>query len=447
MLKQLDRQYLKIAIPASLEGVFMTLLASADLIMVGMLSTESVAAVGIFFQPRLIILTFSRSLAAALTLHVARASVQNRERIGPYLQQTLFLGVVLMGAIHLFFLWQLPEILVLMGAQPDYLAEAVLYGRISCAALFLISMTLILQAVSLGCGRTDSILKANAAGNVANVIADYILIFGWDPIPAFGIAGAAWATVLGTSLSLFLALVELRALALRLQLHFHGPWLPEPRFLRSLARSFAGVLTEQGSNRIAMVFFTRMVSGLGTLPLAVHSICMTFCDIYYDFSAGLGKASMVLAGQSLSRRDPDLWHRCRSAGVRWVWIFSTISFVLTLCFREEIFRLFSRDGDALLLALPVLVLAAVVSYPEAFALAFAGILQGSGRVISVGRYTFVSMILRLTATAFFLYVLNLGLPGAWYALLLDQGFRAACSYFLVRHMNVCAAIREQNDLS
>lgn len=46
-LNQLDRSYLKIALPASLEGVFMTLLASADLIMVGVLGTESVAAVGI----------------------------------------------------------------------------------------------------------------------------------------------------------------------------------------------------------------------------------------------------------------------------------------------------------------------------------------------------------------------------------------------------------------
>lgn len=64
-LNQLDRSYLKIALPASLEGVFMTLLASADLIMVGVLGTESVAAVGIFTQPRLILLTFARAMAAA----------------------------------------------------------------------------------------------------------------------------------------------------------------------------------------------------------------------------------------------------------------------------------------------------------------------------------------------------------------------------------------------
>ena len=35
-----------------------------------------------------------------------------------------------------------------------------------------------------------------AAMSAANVVLDALLIFGWGPIPAFGIAGAAWATVL-----------------------------------------------------------------------------------------------------------------------------------------------------------------------------------------------------------------------------------------------------------
>ena len=63
-----DRHYLKIALPAALEGLFMILLASTDLILVGALGSLSVAAVSIFLQPRLILLCFSRSLASAVTL-------------------------------------------------------------------------------------------------------------------------------------------------------------------------------------------------------------------------------------------------------------------------------------------------------------------------------------------------------------------------------------------
>lgn len=46
-----DRRYLNIAMPAAIESIFMILLASADLIMVGTLGAVSVAAVSIFCSP------------------------------------------------------------------------------------------------------------------------------------------------------------------------------------------------------------------------------------------------------------------------------------------------------------------------------------------------------------------------------------------------------------
>lgn len=42
-----------------------------------------------------------------------------------------------------------------------------------------------------------------------------------------------------------------------------------------------------------MVLFTRMAASLGTIPFAVHSICMNIADIYWDYIVGFGKASMV----------------------------------------------------------------------------------------------------------------------------------------------------------
>lgn len=67
-----DKNYFKIALPAALEGLFMILLASTDLIMVGALGALSIAAVSIFMQPRLILLCFSRSLASSVTLLVSQ---------------------------------------------------------------------------------------------------------------------------------------------------------------------------------------------------------------------------------------------------------------------------------------------------------------------------------------------------------------------------------------
>ena len=76
-----DRHYLKIALPAALEGLFMILLASTDLILVGALGSLSVAAVSIFLQPRLILLCFSRSLASACPVIMRAGGRRSRRRI------------------------------------------------------------------------------------------------------------------------------------------------------------------------------------------------------------------------------------------------------------------------------------------------------------------------------------------------------------------------------
>ena len=71
MLDEYGKKYLRVAVPSGFEGIFMVLLASADLIMVASLGAEAVAAVGVFMQPRMALLCFPRSWASAVTLLAA----------------------------------------------------------------------------------------------------------------------------------------------------------------------------------------------------------------------------------------------------------------------------------------------------------------------------------------------------------------------------------------
>ena len=108
MIRSYDKKYLKIALPAALEGLFMILLASADLIMVGTLGAVSIAAVSIFLQPRLVILCFTRSLASSVTLLVSRDAGRNdRTNASDILKKSIFIGAIILLFIHIIFstLW------------------------------------------------------------------------------------------------------------------------------------------------------------------------------------------------------------------------------------------------------------------------------------------------------------------------------------------------------
>lgn len=428
-----DRQYLKIALPAALEGLFMILLASTDLILVGALGSFSVAAVSIFLQPRLVLLCLSRSLASAVTLVVARlAGKEDREAVAALLKKSLFLCALVMGILHILCFFFLEPIFLLMGASMDYMAEALDYGGPALLSVYFTSLALILQAVQLGYGDTASIMKTNIAGNGINGALSFVLISGMGPIPAFGVLGAAIGTIVGT----FFTLVASFYLLNRRGFFSGGSFLPDRAYFRTVLPIFGSILGEQGSERIGMVLFSRMAAGLGTVPFAVHSICMNICDVYYDFIMGFGKAGMVAAGQSVGRGSQSDWTAYRNCGLKWCLILSAAVCGAVLLFSDEIFSFYSKEPDLLALSGTVMVIIAIVSFPEALAIWGAGILRGSGKTAQVAAYSFLSItFLRPLVTAFFLYVLDMGLLGTWCALLLDQLIRAGCATFLVGRLS------------
>ena len=100
MTNSYDKSYLKIALPAAFEGLFMILLASTDLIMVGTLGAFPIAAVSIFAQPRLVLLCFSRSLASSVTLLVSRkADEAGKEAASSIMKKSLTVCALLLGML------------------------------------------------------------------------------------------------------------------------------------------------------------------------------------------------------------------------------------------------------------------------------------------------------------------------------------------------------------
>ena len=132
----LTGKYLRIALPAVLEGIFMTFLAAADLIMVGVLGAKAIAAVSIFLPLRLVLLTVSRSLASAVTILTANKFGSGQySAIKVLLRQSFTVSSILLAVLHLLFYGFFEKLVVLMGAQSDYLELALAYGNIGVAAV------------------------------------------------------------------------------------------------------------------------------------------------------------------------------------------------------------------------------------------------------------------------------------------------------------------------
>lgn len=415
----------------------MTILGAADLIMVGALGTAAIAAVSIFLPLRLILLTFSRSLASALTIVTAnKFGAGEHASIKVLLRQGFVVSFVGMGLLHIIFFAAFEELVLLMGAQADYLGMALDYGRIAVLSVFISSLSLTLQAILLGLGKTSPIMKSNVIGNLVNIAGNFFLITGFGPVPALGVRGAAIATVLGATVTLGITIWIM---------HYEkffsaGFWqAPDKRFWKDFLPVFGGVFSELGAERIGMLFYARMTADLGTLAYAVHSICYNICDFSYDFSFGFGKANMVLAGQARGAGRLQDWRVYRNLGIKWGLVLATIFCCIMYFGQVPIFSIYSHEPEALALSGTVMFWVAIICYPQVNTIITAGILRGSGHTSTVAAYSFVLItILRPLFTAAFIYYFEFELLGAWLAMLCDQSLRTLCFTYKVSRIKSLA---------
>ena len=262
-------------------------------------------------------------------------------------------------------------------------------------------------------------------GNVINIIGNTFLIYGIGPFPRMGVFGAGIGTLLGTMTTLLITLSIFCNKYHTATLLGNGSWKPESAYLKSIFTLSGGVFAEQAVERVGMFAYSRMIADLGVSSLGIHNICMGLCDIYYSFSQGMGKASLIQAGNDCGATGgKNMKKICNIAKTESVWT-SFLACVLLIFFRNQVLKIYHLEGTELILGMEIMLLVALVSFPEAQSMTHAGILRGIGHTGYVAKYSLISIaILRPVITYILIYPLGLKLYGAWIALFIDQTLRA-----------------------
>ena len=96
--KQMYGNYLKIAWPATLQGLMLQFMTAIDLAMVGALGASALASVGIMGQPEMVMLIFCRALSIAVTAIIARRHGESEvDGMNAVLKQSILLNFLIYG--------------------------------------------------------------------------------------------------------------------------------------------------------------------------------------------------------------------------------------------------------------------------------------------------------------------------------------------------------------
>jgi putative MATE family efflux protein len=290
---------LKLAVPIVLANILQSAYQLTDAFWVGRLGGAAVAAVSVAFP--IIFLSIAIGMGfgiAGSTLVAQYAGARNERMVNHVAAQTLVmvaLTSVVIGAIGY---GVAPALLRWMGVAADVYPGALQFMRISFVSLVTVFGFGMFQAVLRGIGEVTLPLYIVLGTVLLNFILDPLFIFGWGPIPATGVAGAAYAT-LGTQT--LAAVIGLGAL-LSGRYGIHLTWSdfrPDWAFVkRAFVLGFPASI-ESSSRGLGMTVMTFLIATFGTIPIAAFGVGTNIFMFVLIPAMGLSMATAALVGQHI----------------------------------------------------------------------------------------------------------------------------------------------------
>lgn len=422
---------INIAWPVLIELLLGTLFGMIDMMMLGRISDNSlaaasVAAVGMTNQPLFVGLSLVQALNVGGTAMVARyLGSEQKHRMEDTLKHVMLLSMLLL-AIPLSVLGIVftDPIMGFLGAQSDTLQIGRNYFRIIMVGFIFQSFNMSISAALRGIGETRIPMKINLKVNFLNVIGNALLIYGLLGFPELGITGAGLSTAVSNAVAsvfLFSYLIKGKSV---LTFSIRKPFAIDRRIMYNLVKIGVPASLEQIILRVGLLLFVKIVAGLGTVVFAAHQIALNILGLSFQPGQAFGIAASALTGRSLGAGEFKKAEAYAKETRRLGSMISTFMALIFFFFGPQLVSLYSRDHNIIESASMALKIIALVQPFQSSQLILAGGLRGAGDTFWPMVGTFAGVILiRVVLAYVFVDIIGMGLMGAWLAIFVDQFVR------------------------
>jgi putative MATE family efflux protein len=370
-----DREILRLAVPAFLALVAEPLFLLADAAIVGHLGTPQLAGLGIagaVIQTAVGVCIF---LAYGTTASVARRIGAGDVR-GALAQGidgvwlAVLIGVLTTVAGVLAGGW----LVGLFDAGADVSGYATTYLRWAFLGVTPLLVMLAGTGILRGLQDTRTPLVIAVLGNVANVVLNLLLVYGFD----LGIAGSA----IGTDLAQLGSAVALVAVVVRAARHEGASLRPDLPGVRRAAHAGVALVIRTLTLRASLLVMTYGAATLGATATAAHQLAMTLWTFLAFALDAIAIAAQAITGRYLGAGDLQTTRRATRRMVQWGVGAGVVTGALLALTAPLLGQLFTDDAAVHQALWPVLLVAAACQPVAGLVFVLDGVLIGAGD----GRY-------------------------------------------------------------
>jgi MATE family multidrug resistance protein len=397
-------------------------MAVADTLFVGWLGTTELAAIGIASIAAFACSAFGMGLLAGVKIVTAhRIGARQNDAANSLLWQGLWLCVA-MGFVGVSLTPLVPTIFTFLNPNPQIQTLGSEYLSVRMLGLPIGFTVIALTQWYQGLGDMKTPMVANVAANGLNILLDPLFIFGWGEFPALGMAGAAWATVIAWSVAVIGLLLHSRQTLRR------AAWRPNRSLLSEVIRMGLPLGVQRILGVLGFLLFSIVLGWCGEEHLAAHVLVMRIVSVSFLPGYAIGESASVLVGQAFGAARPKRAYEAWWTATWLAIVVMAICAALFIAIPGVFLQPFRPESSVLVLATQLMVIAGLFQVFDAVAMVGLCCLAGAGDT-RFSMFTTVScMWLINLPLAFFLAVeLEMGAPGAWWAMTAEiAGIAALC---------------------
>ena len=337
---------LNMSIPIMISMLVQAFYNVVDSYFVSQISQDALNAVSLAFPVQNLMIAVSVGTGVGFNALLARSLGQgDREKVNRSALNGLFLTVLSSLVFMALGLTCSRLFYAVQTDNPRIIGYGTDYLTICCGASLGLFTAVAMERMLQATGRTFYTMISQAAGAIANIILDPILILGLGPFPRMEVAGAALATVLGQFLGcgvgIFFNLTRNPEVKLSLKgFRPHGPTIREIYSVGapSIIMQSIGSVMVFGMNQI-LIAFTETAT-------AVFGVYFKLQSFFFMPVFGLNNGMVPIVSYNFGARKPERIIKTIKLSVCYATALMVIGCIVFQVFPDRLLAMFQSEGEA-----------------------------------------------------------------------------------------------------
>lgn len=381
---ELHKQLLTMSVPTMVGFLLQSLYDLVDMFWIGRIDSASVAGVTLFSSMMMFSLVLNQIIGvSSISLISQNFGRKDMEATRIAVEQAISFKIVMAlisGAILLILLdpW-----LGLFTKDPAVFEAAKAYAKIRLYFLPFFFASYSVNTALRNIGHPEMPMRFMIVTSVANMILDPILMF--DTIPyvnlpglGMGVKGAAWATVLTTTLAFFRGLYLLFTDRYPIRITWKGLFTLVPSVDKALLSIGAPTGVEGFLRTGASIIVLALIGTYGTTAITLAGIGQRLNNFFMNGAMGLEMGASTLVGYYLGKENIPTVKRTVRATVFFSTIIALATLALYIIIPKTLLGVLINDAEVITLGVPMMRISSIGLFAFMACLGFHSAFSGSG---------------------------------------------------------------------